>query len=636
VPAEDEVPLGEQPPSAPGQSGKSSSARRRSPAPSKPPSPAPSKVSKPPSPTPSKKPSQLKQPPKAASDSDVRLVMDAADMDFRLDEEKKSPPPAGSDSAARKTKPVNDEKPIDSGPRILPLDESSDSDVKIEPDAVSDSNVPLDAAKRLGPSDSDIRLEDLAPPPGKRQDQVVTEEIDLDAEAARAEQQPKGPKPKPRIKSKVKPTPNLPTESPFELSEDDLNLETPKRDRKPGPTPPDKADVDSSDDFELAPEKDSSDDFELAPKKDSSEDFELTPKKESSDDFELTPGSGDDVPRASSGEVPVLAGDDSIDLGAGGSGPSASGINLQDPADSGISLESGNSDEIEFELTLPTEGSTPKPASAAPKEEGVESSSEFELSLGDDSSSSVEEPSESDSEFELSLDVDADQSDELKLEKVAAEDEGSGSDSEFELTLDEGEAPESDALAESGEEKDIFETDFEVPALEDESGSEAVALEGESDTDLEGSSDFELSLTDEDVAEEESESEVVELDDEESAAPAARGRSRSRVPAAEDEELEVAVDEEGLDLEVDLEAEEEAEIEEEEEEETAAVAAPPAEWGAMPGIVLMFSCVFLFLILIMGFELVQSSTNYTRAGPVTGMLVNPLARLLDKDVPQAE
>jgi hypothetical protein len=61
-------------------------------------------------------------------------------------------------------------------------------------------------------------------------------------------------------------------------------------------------------------------------------------------------------------------------------------------------------------------------------------------------------------------------------------------DSEFELTLDDSGGPP--AEADSGE-KDIFDTDFEVPALE-ESGSEAIALE-DADTALE-SSDFDLAL----------------------------------------------------------------------------------------------------------------------------------------------
>jgi serine/threonine protein kinase len=47
------------------------------------------------------------------------------------------------------------------------------------------------------------------------------------------------------------------------------------------------------------------------------------------------------------------------------------------------------------------------------------------------------------------------------------------------------------------EEKDIFETDFDVPALEDESGSQDVALD-ESDTDLD-SSDFDIALSDADM-----------------------------------------------------------------------------------------------------------------------------------------
>src|SRR5262249_52364130 len=148
----------------------------------------------------------------------------------------------------------------------------------------------------------------------------------------------------------------------------------------------------------------------------------------------------------------------------------------------------------------------PKPASGKPDE----SSGEFELSLDDSSDEQEalkEEPDSS--EFELSLDAD---SSELELQPAAQD-----SDSEFELTLDDsGGSP---PLEDSSGERDIFETDFEVPALEEESGSEAVALD-EDATDLE--SDFDLALGEEDApAEDESGSQVVALEDEEEADEAA-------------------------------------------------------------------------------------------------------------------
>src|SRR5262249_29886717 len=105
------------------------------------------------------------------------------------------------------------------------------------------------------------------------------------------------------------------------------------------------------------------------------------------------------------------------------------------------------------------------------------------------------------------------------------------SDSEFELTLDDSgdllPLDEKAPAAASGEgEEDIFETDFEVPALDDDSGSEAVALD-ESDTDLE-SSDFDLALDEQAAGEEESGSEVVALEDEEEAEAGASTVARPR------------------------------------------------------------------------------------------------------------
>src|SRR5262249_35879987 len=73
------------------------------------------------------------------------------------------------------------------------------------------------------------------------------------------------------------------------------------------------------------------------------------------------------------------------------------------------------------------------------------------------------------------------------------------SDSEFELTIDDSSKSmkKSKTAGEGGEQKDIFETDFELQAAGgegDESASQAVALD-EPDTDLE-SSDFDLALED--------------------------------------------------------------------------------------------------------------------------------------------
>src|SRR5207253_7846866 len=114
----------------------------------------------------------------------------------------------------------------------------------------------------------------------------------------------------------------------------------------------------------------------------------------------------------------------------------------------------------------------------------------------------------------------------------------SDSDSEFELTLDDssggGSSLEHAAL--EGEDKnDIFETDFEIPPMSDESGSEAVAVE--SDTDLEGQSDLALEEGDA-VAEEESGSQVVLLEDEPSA-PAVKGR-KGKKAAAEAGDVDLA------------------------------------------------------------------------------------------------
>src|SRR5262249_25783248 len=141
--------------------------------------------------------------------------------------------------------------------------------------------------------------------------------------------------------------------------------------------------------------------------------------------------------------------------------------------------------------------------------------------------------------------------------------------SEFELTLeDSGETGAKDAAKPQAKgagvpkdkEKDIFETDFDVPALEDESGSQVAAL----DTDLD-SSDFDLALGDSDVAaEDESGSQVGALDEEEAEEGAATVAKRKKGRVADEEGTEdfeqIAEDEEVAEIDVDVE-EEPAEVE---------------------------------------------------------------------------
>jgi hypothetical protein len=389
----------------------------------------------------------------------------------------------------------------------------------------------------------------------------LTEEINLDEELKKDEA---------RRQAEVKQAkqrgvaPDFPKTSPFELSESDLELEPVSEKQLPQVKDPD-----GSSDFDLTPAAESSSPIELG----------------SSDDFKL--------------EVPE---DDEITLADEGSklkGPS-SGISLEKPADSGISLEqSASGDEIEFELTLdaestpkPAKPSTPKPAAGAPLAE-----------------------TDSDSEFELSLDVDSK--------------EKSDSDSEFELTLDDsGGLAALDDEGTAAEEKDIFETDFEVPPLED-SGSEAVALE-DADTNLE-SSDFELAIGDEDVAEDDAESasQVVALDEEavDDAAETVTAKSRAKkgrkTRVAESEEDFAELDEEPL-----AEAEEDEEIFEEPGEVAEeggkkvirqTVVLQQAPWGIFPVVVLLPCLIVMVLLGMMGFELVQTQQGY-KPGPLTRVI----------------
>jgi excisionase family DNA binding protein len=602
---DDEAPIGREPSSAGGKGGPPSSSRK---------SGMGSKVGRKPT---MAQPGPKSPPPKAASDSDVRLVAEGSDLDFQVTpEEPKARPPGGSTSSTKGAKTraskLGRNPDAESGVRIVPLDEGSDSDVKLSPDSGIGESALAGPSSGKKSSDSDIRLEDSSKNVKrssklKKGDHPITEEIDLDEEEQRADAAARTQGGQGRIRPKPNPL-NLPTSSPFELSEADIKMDEPPT-KAPRPRP-----------------------SKLAPKKDDTD---------SSSDFELTPiGGADPSPlELSSGESKALNADDSDEVTLGeltGSGAARSGINLQDPADSGISLEQGGSDEIEFELSLDA-GATPKPSKVDRSAESSsefelavdggseeESSSEFELALDSGDAATGEE--ESSSEFELSLD--ADDSGESSAEQP-------DSDSEFELTLDADgglqESDETDALAGDDDEKDIFETDFEVPALEEEeSGSEAVVLEGE-DTDLE-TSDFDLALDEEGSSEEDAESgsQVVALGDEEAdegAETAARPRKRRAAVAEDDEESE-------LDLELDPTAESE-EDEEEEVAVGAAAAAPPARWGMLPALLMLPSVVVMFVVGLLAFELAGTQWNYRQPGRTTGfgLVLHPIAKYFDSSLP---
>jgi excisionase family DNA binding protein len=521
----------------------------------------------------SRKPGASKSPTKASSDSDVRLVIEgggeakfAADAGSKAPASKGpvSPAPKVGSSKSRKAPVVQD----DSGVRIVPLDKPSDSDVKIEPASAHDSGVPMPGKEKTKKaSDSDIRIEEVEH--SGKVDQNVTEEIDLDAEERKAaEARAKAARRRPKPGS----SPSLPTKSPFELSETDIDVN--------GPAAPERAEADT----------------------DSSSDFELKPLKESSSPLEL-----------GSDEMPAIKSDDEVSLGEVTGGKGASGINLRDAADSGISLEPGSSDEMDLDLSLEP-SRTPKPAPAA--KEKTDSSSDFDLNVDEGSSSPTEGSS---SEFELSLQEDdasptegSSSEFELSLDAegsdMGAEAAGSDSDSEFELTLD-------DSGGLSVEQEASSDSDFDV-SLNEESGSEAVALD-EGETDLE-SSEFDLSLEGE-----ESGSQVVPLEDEEEFDEgAATVQRKAAGKAAGAEAL-------GEQLDEDLEEAPAAEEEEEVEAVTApAAAAPPADWGVMVPVVSMLSTVILFIVSLMGFELIQGMWGYHTGNKVSNLIIHPIAKMV--------
>jgi excisionase family DNA binding protein len=466
--------------------------------------------------------------PKPGSDSDVHLVFDVgadlpigSDSDVKLEDTgtpksgpRKSGPSPGLPKSGPRKRPALPLSSIDSGVRLVPMDE--------------DNALPLGQQPPISSgTDSDIRL---APAKGKskpsgEQLAQTTEDINLDEELRRAEELAHGKKPRSKVKRKtdVKLQPHAPVAGGDPAA---TEFELPRaagQAKGPG---------------------------------------SKVKKEEDTVNLQL-----DDVEEAALSLGSVNEGEEVT------GSTHVSGINLSAPDDSGINLEEAkepSSDSVEFELSLEP-GTTPKPA--VPEASDVDSSGEFELTLDEESG-------------------------------VAAADD--------EATAHEGSA-----------EKDIFETDFDAPAIGEESGSEAVALE-EGDTELE-SSDFDLSLGDE-----ESGSQVVALEEEEADEGAATVAHHGRPSDAvlEQEETEEIDDLLAEDEEIeDLTAEEEEEV-----RPRRGVVAAPAEWGIFPTLVLIPSVIAALVVCLMSYELLHTMWGYHQTNRPTATLVKAFAGLIGEKV----
>jgi len=328
-----------------------------------------------------------------------------------------------------------------------------------------------------------------------------------------------------------------------------------------------------------------SSEFELSLDADS-DDFELKLNTEASDEVAL-------------GAMPK----DSTGSGKRGG---ESGINLREPADSGISLEKGKGKK---------DAEKPAEKSAAKKKDS-DSDIDFELTLDSSSAASA-----------------------VKLGGMKEKGAEPDSDSEFELTLDDsgGSDIEHAALGAAEADKgDIFETDFEIPPMEAaDSGSEAVALE--SDTDLE-KSDFDVAIGDSDVVSDDtSGSEVVLLEDE-AEAPSARAKGRKK--AAEDEAdvdlADVETDDEDASASKALKGVKGRRRDEDEEDEEA-VAVPagayrPVPWGPVPAIFLALAFPFMLIGGLMAYQLVETMWGYQQPRKPTAPLVQELAKAFDMEL----
>ncbi|MCZ2344124.1 MAG: hypothetical protein LC104_20370 [Bacteroidales bacterium] len=323
--------------------------------------------------------------------------------------------------------------------------------------------------------------------------------------------------------------------------------------------------------------------------------------EDGSSEFELSLDGDSD-----SFELKLSSESDEVDIGLDLSPPPGadrgglSGINLGRPADSGISLERPS-------------GMLGKPSPPASRSD------------------------EEDLDFDLSMDSgEEDISGPKTSHRIASPGSGDvrssnlNADSEFELTLDDNSGVV-DALSEdlmgprttSGDasQGDIFETDFEIPTLEDESESEVVTVDEETPLAEGDGSDYDFAISDDDApVYDESASEVVAVDDEMELV----------------EEDGVVVDEDAIgydDLDSGFSASqalrgvspEDDDIVVESDGPVRTVEAPPAPWGPLPALVLLPCLLLVFIGSLMSFELLRSMWGYHQPSPPGNVIVRGMA-----------
>jgi excisionase family DNA binding protein len=384
-------------------------------------------------------PGGAKQPP--GSDNDVKLVPEGSSLELEV-----NAPGGGPSSSAIN---VGGSKKSRSGSGKLVTD--ADSDVKLV-DENSVVNIGKDE-HRPG-SDSDVRLDELGSGTGLMPDSGVRLVDD------------RPPSSKARKADLSSPT-------------EEINLDEELRRMEEALTPDARKALESTSPFELGKAPPSSAKMKKPP--DSSSDFDFTAA--------LPPRSDDSV------EL-----DMGMDLArdvTSGSGAGASGIDLAKPSDSGRSLTGSDEESITFELEPDAQkGHTPPRGQPQAKAE-VDSSSEFELTLDDESSiapmgsSSSNKPIQADKV--LGLKGDDSGSDELRIGASSSGDLNLES-SDFELALDEepaqaGEtgsevividegAEEGEPTAVRPEALDALEAE-EIAEIDEELSVEAAAEEGE-------------------------------------------------------------------------------------------------------------------------------------------------------------